>query len=163
MCSLDAQFVGGAASAEGGAGGGGVGVELHAMDALVLAEGEWSGTCSKLGVTKSVDKFKTAVRVSDAALSCFVLLVVCVRLRCWYCLRCSRCLTSAGTIVYIQIGLVINLERDYGAERQHIKDGSAERLPDLLLTGPKLNQSGIQEKVGMKCENLEFLQVIVTR
>jgi hypothetical protein len=33
---------------------------LH-FDALVIAEGEWSTTCSLLGITKAVDKFATAI------------------------------------------------------------------------------------------------------
>ena len=33
------------------------GVETIDFDALLLAEGEWSPTCKRLGVSKSVDRF----------------------------------------------------------------------------------------------------------
>ena len=31
------------------------------FDAIAIAEGEWSATCKKLGVTKTVDRFATAI------------------------------------------------------------------------------------------------------
>ena len=37
------------------------GVTSRPFEALVLAEGEWSTTCSKLGVTKSIDRFAQAI------------------------------------------------------------------------------------------------------
>ena len=37
------------------------GVERVAFDALILAEGEWSETCKRLGVTKSIDRFTQAI------------------------------------------------------------------------------------------------------
>ena len=33
----------------------------YAFDALLLAEGEWSSTCKKLGVTKAIDRFSLAI------------------------------------------------------------------------------------------------------
>ena len=36
-------------------------VRLVQFDALALAEGEWSPTCKRLGVTKTVDRFATAI------------------------------------------------------------------------------------------------------
>ena len=36
-------------------------VRLVPFDALALAEGEWSPTCKRLGVTKTVDRFATAI------------------------------------------------------------------------------------------------------
>jgi len=37
------------------------GVEPIRFDALVLAEGEWSNTCERLGVSKSIDRFARAI------------------------------------------------------------------------------------------------------
>ena len=37
------------------------GVAALPFDALLLAEGEWSPTCKRLGVTKSIDRFTTAI------------------------------------------------------------------------------------------------------
>mmetsp|Transcript_25558 Transcript_25558/g.64966 ORF Transcript_25558/g.64966 Transcript_25558/m.64966 type:complete len:456 (-) Transcript_25558:303-1670(-) len=37
------------------------GVRCFRFDALALAEGEWSPTCKRLGVTKTVDRFATAI------------------------------------------------------------------------------------------------------
>jgi len=53
--SLDATFVAapGAAPPDG--------AEALEFDALVLAEGEWSNTCKRLGFTKNIDKFSTAI------------------------------------------------------------------------------------------------------
>ena len=36
-------------------------VRLVPFDALALAEGEWSPTCKRLGVTKIVDRFATTI------------------------------------------------------------------------------------------------------
>ena len=36
-------------------------VKKVSFDALLLAEGEWSTTCTKLGVTKSIDRFTQAI------------------------------------------------------------------------------------------------------
>ena len=36
-------------------------VRRFAFDALALAEGEWSMTCKRLGVTKTIDRFATAI------------------------------------------------------------------------------------------------------
>ena len=37
------------------------GASAHRFDALLLAEGEWSPTCKKLGITKSIDRFSPAI------------------------------------------------------------------------------------------------------
>ena len=37
------------------------GVQRLEFDALLLAEGEWSATCKRLGITKSIDRFSTAI------------------------------------------------------------------------------------------------------
>ena len=37
------------------------GASAHRFDALLLSEGEWSPTCKKLGITKSIDRFSPAI------------------------------------------------------------------------------------------------------
>ena len=55
VSELDASFVPSADTAPP------AGAEVIDFDALLLAEGEWSNTCKRLGFTKNVDKFSQAI------------------------------------------------------------------------------------------------------
>ena len=41
------------------------GVQPLGFDAMLLAEGEWSDTCKRLGVTKSIDRFTQVIATDN--------------------------------------------------------------------------------------------------